>query len=79
MTMVESTTECMRGHAEVTRIPRRHEMTIAAKTDDGSHSVEENGVGVKLEYKVTRTRSIWLAVIGVQVLVVTGTVKLRML
>lgn len=40
------------------------EMAITARTEDSTHSVEENKVGVKLAYTVMGTRSMWHAVIG---------------
>jgi hypothetical protein len=40
MALKESTAGCACSHAEVTRVPRMRKLTIAASTDDGTHSVE---------------------------------------
>lgn len=41
MAIIESTAGCACSHAEVTRVTSMSEFTIAARTDDGAHSVEE--------------------------------------
>ena len=46
MAIIESTAGCACSHAEVTQVPGMNEFTIAARTDDGAHSVEE-GKGKK--------------------------------